>query len=91
MLNLGHFDIGSDLRTATQVTGNDLSEYFRAEYCIQLTGAAANFKTKLANLNSVPGGDFVPLLSSPSSVFKLMIGQDVNLFTYGMPTLAGEF
>jgi Ca2+-binding RTX toxin-like protein len=91
MLNLGHFDIGADLRTATQVTGNDLTNIFEMNTTSQL-GAASNFNTALANLNSVPGtGISFPLLSSPASVFKLMMGQDLNLFTYGMPTLSANF
>ncbi|MDB5319040.1 MAG: cya 2, partial [Phycisphaerales bacterium] len=92
VLDLGHFDIGADLRTATQLASTDLSNVVQQDTNSQLTGQAANFKTKLADLNAVPGGGIAfPLLQNPSSVFKLLIGQDVNLFTYDMPTLQANF
>ena len=92
MLDLGHFDIGADLRAVTQLKDTDLANVVQQDTSSQLTGQAANFKTKLADLNAVPGGGIAfPLLQNPSSVFKLLIGQDVNLFTYDMPTLSATF
>jgi Ca2+-binding RTX toxin-like protein len=92
MLSLGHFDVGADLRAVTQLTDADLANVVQQDTDSQLTGSAANFKTKLAALNAVPGGGIAfPILQSPSSVFKLLIGQDVNLFTYDMPTLSANF
>jgi hypothetical protein len=92
MLSLGHFDIGSDLRSVTQLKDTDLTNIVQNAIDPQLTGGAAGFNTALANLNSVPGAGLAfPILKSPSSVFKLLIGQDLNLFTYDMPTLSATF
>lgn len=92
MLNLGHFDIGSDLRSVTQLSSSDLANIVELDTSSQLAGSAASFNSAMASLNSVPGAGLkFPILSSPSSVFKLLIGQDLNLFTYDMPTLSANF
>ncbi|HEY7116284.1 MAG TPA: hypothetical protein VH475_06850, partial [Tepidisphaeraceae bacterium] len=93
-LDLGSFNIGSDLRTDTQLTESDLANVVQKNTQTQLNAnpAAQNFLTKLNGLNSVPGAGLAfPILQNPSSVFKLMLGNDVNLFTYDMPTLAANF
>jgi Ca2+-binding RTX toxin-like protein len=46
----------------------------------------------LFNINNTPGGGLnFPILTKPETAFNLLLGKDVNLFTYTMPTLEFGF
>ena len=55
----------------------------------QLQGEA---KTFFENLKKVEGGGIsFPIIESPSTAFKLLLGQDVDLFIYDAPPLSIDF
>src|SRR4029077_12213262 len=64
-----------------------------ADVASQLNGATPDFASALSNPAlgsgvSTTGGKFeIPLLQSPAKVFKLLLGQDVDLFRWDMPQL----
>ena len=82
---LGSFDLG-DRDGPPQPGGNGRghSAHVTVEKnpSAELSGDAAGF---LASLQSK--GISFPIIEQPMSVFKLLLGQDVELFTYDMPDL----
>jgi Ca2+-binding RTX toxin-like protein/Leucine-rich repeat (LRR) protein len=87
-IDLGQFDIGSDVRTDTQLTDSDLTNILEQNPESELSGQAKSFFDSLSDLNSVKGGGIAfPILQHPLDVFKLLLGQDINLFTYQMAPL----
>jgi Ca2+-binding RTX toxin-like protein len=94
-LNLGEFDLNDqpDLRTLDNLQGATITRMTQADTRSQLEAtspefAAALYEPKLGDPNSNSGGTFsLPLLQKPSSVFKLFLGQDVDLFRWDTPKL----
>ena len=55
---------------------------------LQTSAFAQDLKDSKLNGSSASGGKFeLPLLQSPSKVFKLLLGQDVDLFKWDVPAL----
>jgi Ca2+-binding RTX toxin-like protein len=94
-INLGQFDLNDqpDLRTLNNLQNTTLTHVTEANTQTQLMSAAPSFATalkdpKLGDPNSSSGGMFsLPLLQKPAQVFKLFLGQDVDLFRWDTPKL----
>src|SRR5262249_18801348 len=91
----GSFDLGNldprtlrDLRTVRpNVTGTAPSPDQQLN-----TPQGQNSRQFISRMRNQPGGGLqFPILQEPMSVFQLLLGQDVTLFTFQMPTLAVSF
>src|SRR5262249_26901605 len=91
----GSFDLGDldprrvrDLRTVTpRVTGTAPSVDQQLN-----TPQGQNSRQFIGRMTNQPGGGLqFPILHNPMSVFQLLLGQDVTLFTFQMPTLNVRF
>lgn len=93
-LNLGSFDLNStDLRSVSNLNNVSPADVNEADVASQLGNNAQthNFAMALQDpkLDGSSGGDFeIPLLQHPAQAFKLLLGQDVNLFQWTTPKLA---
>ncbi|WP_428938046.1 hypothetical protein [Fontivita pretiosa] len=94
-LVLGRFDLNNvpDLRNLTSLENTTLTNLTQANVNAQLQSQAPGFASALNNPNlgtpgSAGGGKFeMPIIQSPAQVFKLLLGQDVELFRWQMPVL----
>ncbi|MBT9315774.1 Calx-beta domain-containing protein [Leptothoe spongobia] len=91
-LDLGGFDFdGFDIRDLN----SDLSDVSLSDVIPNITEIFDESQIPenspessfLAEINKIPGeGLKFPLLTDPLQAFNLLLGQDINLFTYGLPT-----
>ncbi len=89
---VGSFDLGgvSDLRTLTSL--DEAAPVDESMSFDDLSGAEAeaggSAGSFLKSVSDVSGGGFdIPLLDHPSTIFNLLLGQNVPLVTYTMPDL----
>src|SRR5207244_8391688 len=90
-INLGSFDLGgADLRNV----GLDLLHSIpnilqKLNVSVELPPEAADYVSKLEE----GGGSALqfPILENPEIAFRLLLGQDVSLFTFKMPPLNAGF
>ncbi len=84
-LNLGSFNFGSADVRATGFNLGNVNPSITASAQALVEGSE---KTFITNLKTLPGGGFnLPILDNPSTVFNLLLGKDVTLFTYTTPRL----
>lgn len=98
LINLGGFDLGSfDPRGKSDLSGGTANEQPAgqsiADQVAGIGGANGNTKafTQSMMSNSRSFQFEMPLLQSPSNAFKLLMGQDVDLFTFDMTALDFKF
>jgi Tol biopolymer transport system component/Ca2+-binding RTX toxin-like protein len=91
-INLGSFNLGgADIRASGFSLSNastNITDSATA-WSSQLTGSSSenNYLNSLVNL---PGIQF-PILTDPSQAFRMLLGQDANLFSYDLPNLNFTF
>jgi hypothetical protein len=91
-INLGSFNLGgADIRASGFSLSNastNITDSATA-WSSQLTGSSSenNYLNSLVNL---PGIQF-PILTDPSQAFRMLLGQDANLFSYDLPNLDFTF
>jgi hypothetical protein len=99
VIDFGDFDLGNfDLRGSTPVSqahpnrgmrnpGTTDDQLMRSN-----DSDAPRSRSFVTRMGTVPGGGLqFPILQNPSSVFGLLLGQDVDLFTFDLPTLVAGF
>jgi len=87
-INLGSFNLGgADIRASGFSLSNASTNITDSApaWNSQLTGSSSenNYLNSLINL---PGIQF-PILTDPSQAFRMLLGQDANLFSYDLPNL----
>ena len=95
-LDFGDFDVNSligDLRGQGSVSTSSFSlGNLPSAPNLSSSGASGSTMGFLNSLNgTTPGSIQFPILSSPSSIFELLMGQTVNLFLFNTPTLTLGF
>jgi autotransporter-associated beta strand protein len=89
-LPLGSFDLlGTDLRHAQDTSGATPRVTETVDPKTELA-RPENSPETASWLDDLPNGFSFPLVESPLSAFKLLMGQDVDLLTYAMPPLEFE-
>ncbi len=78
-------DASQDASTATPHPGNDTPKD-PLETGNQATNIVRGFKSKLTVKDR---GFAIPLLEDPTQLFRLLLGQNVDLFTYDLPLIDG--
>ncbi|MBK7677462.1 MAG: hypothetical protein IPJ27_23445 [Candidatus Accumulibacter sp.] len=85
-ISLGSFNLlGTDVRNVVSLEKASPNPTETADPVSQLTGDAATFHGRTQNV----GGKAMsfPLLENPIQAFRLLLGQDIDLFLYDMPAL----
>ena len=93
MIDIGSFNLGS-FDPRVQQLGTAAVNIIRnaVPAMQQMAVSAPATRTFVSYMNSTPGGGLqFPLLQNPMSVFGLLLGRDVDLFTFDLPTLRAGF
>lgn len=95
-INLGGFDLGNtDVRSVSNLTKlvpniTEIASDINSQ--LQAKGASSSTIDFVNSLSDSPAGELkFPILTDPSTGFKLLLGQTADLFTYDMPALKFGF
>src|SRR5205807_351506 len=88
-ISLGNFALGADLRN-TDAGNVSVPSVPDIDPTTQLGGASSSTSTFVQRISNSGGLSF-PILKSPSKVFGLLLGKDVDLFRFETPVFNVNF
>ncbi|MFM9971581.1 MAG: DUF4347 domain-containing protein, partial [Burkholderiales bacterium] len=88
-INFGDFVVGGDARSANNAQAVPTNTPTNMNANAQVPAGAA--KNVVSKLGTTPGAWRFPLLTSPAAMFGLLMGKEVTLFEYDLPSLDLQF